>query len=380
MDRTGAFVEPGGRRFAGPIRRLVAVAPGRLRIERRRCGSWLAVASAAGLMAWLPALPDATRLPAAILAGAGCVVMAIGAPPRLVASPVGETVALRAAWPLAGVLAGGLIAGARGAEAAAGVGCLAAGAAALTFAQWLRRGGTAVESSTATLVIAVATAGAVAAAQGAGMPLRVLVAVGAWLGLCMAGFAWPAVQPYGWNGAGEGAGSSAGRGLMAAAMLSSLAGMVTWLFLAPERSGWYLALAAGWFVALAVPEATLSVGLSRSGGRRRLLDATPDMPAGGPGRAARTMRHAWRLWLDTWRPAATGAAILGWPPLVAAALSPAPGPALMLAAVIGSWAAILTSVATVSLAAGLSRETAYAGGLMLALVAAFAALHAGVGG
>lgn len=129
-------------------------------------------------------------------------------------------------------------------------------------------------------------------------------------------------------------GSAVGAWIDAAAMASVLVAMAVCYFLAPQLAGWYAVVAAAWFVGLVVPRST------RAGGEiaaRRMLVAS----AVGSPRLPGTPRQAARM-------LATGAAILGWPAIVAAALWRGP-----------SWApsgpvAALALLATLACAAAVS--------------------------
>ncbi|MFM7244490.1 MAG: hypothetical protein ACKO40_10015 [Planctomycetaceae bacterium] len=100
--------------------------------------------------------------------------------------------------------------------------------------------------------------------------------------------------------------SAVGGWIDAVAMGSVLVAMAVCYFLAPQLAGWYAVVAGAWFVGLVVPRST------RAGGEieaRRMLVAS----AVGSPRLPGTPRQAARM-------LATGAAILGWPAIVAAAL------------------------------------------------------------
>jgi hypothetical protein len=140
-----------------------------------------------------------------------------------------------------------------------------------------------------------------------------------------------------------------------ASMIAALLGMAGWLFLAPERSGWYGLLAACCFVALAAPRATLAWGAVGSIARSRLLATVA-----GPG-----LRSA-----PQWRVPITTAAILAWPPLVAAGVvgGEQATDRLWLVAEVLAWGVALAVVTTAALRLGAGRETV----LAIALVTAVA--------
>jgi hypothetical protein len=94
-------------------------------------------------------------------------------------------------------------------------------------------------------------------------------------------------------------------------MAAALAGMVVCLFLAPQAAAANSIVAIACFVALAVPEATMSpVALGRGWGR--LLGAVPLRPAGGVGGLGMTDLVTESVGFH--------ALLLGWPSLVALAL------------------------------------------------------------
>lgn len=125
--------------------------------------------------------------------------------------------------------------------------------------------------------------------------------------------------------------------LTGAAMAGSLLGMVVWLFLTPTSAGIDLVASLAWFVALALPPATLGDGLSHGIVWRRLEQAAPlvERPLLRlvPGRRR-----------DAGRAPIVAAAILGWPPLVAAVVGGADGGR-------GQWAVII--IAALVVGAGL---------------------------
>lgn len=103
------------------------------------------------------------------------------------------------------------------------------------------------------------------------------------------------------------AGDSGHRGwLDGPAMASMLVAMAVCYFLAPHLAGWYAMVAATWFVVLVVPRATMPGGDAAA---RLALVASAvgrPRPPGVPGQVVRAL--------------AAGAAILGWPAVVAASL------------------------------------------------------------
>jgi len=347
-----------------------------LRIDRRRPASWLAVALAAAGTAWLMTWPPAdpgVRVAAAIATGGLAAVIAIGDPPRGLYGPVGGWIWLRAAWPLVAVIAAGL-ACSRGAESFSipAVACASLIATAWAMAAAGCGGampGDAVSMSLATAGIAAA-AGLLASEFGWHASVAVGAAGVAWLAAHVAWRGWeshrsdfaPSLSPAGPVGllpCGP-----EGRLLFGIAMLTALAGMVGWLFLAQESAGWYRLLAAAWFVVGAVPQATLAAGEADDRRRWRLLATQP-----GTREGVKPLLRAALLHADAWRPAAAWAAVLGWPVLVAAVLAPTAAERLDRFATVGGLAAAaggLTVVAAAARLAGASRETALAVGVGVA--------------
>jgi len=252
-----------------------------LRIDARRPASWIALAAAAAVAVGFPVGGAAAR---ALACGGLLAVAAVG--DLLVRPPRGELpvvrVLARSVWPLAGLLGGGLVAGSTGAVTlvgglAAAVGCLAA---------W----------------------SIVASAPGR--------------------IRWQAA--FGLQGDGRGE-PWADR----LAMGSMLAAMAVCYFLAPERAAWYAAVAAAWFMLLAVPRATLWG--DDAAARSRLIASAAGRPR-PPGTAAHAARSL----------AASGC-LLGWPAVVALALNRDPG-----WTGIGPIAALALLVALVAVAAGVA--------------------------
>lgn len=159
-------------------------------------------------------------------------------------------------------------------------------------------------------------------------------------------------------------GGADGRGegwIDAVAMGSVLVAMAVCYFLAPHLAGWYAVVAGGWFVGLIVPRATLDGGDAEA--RRILVTSAVGAPRlpGVPGHAGRML--------------AAGAALLGWPALVAGILWTGPawtpfGPAAAVGLLV-----VLAGVAAV--AARLARvpddmPLALAAGTLAAAFACFA--------
>jgi len=232
-----------------------------MRLDARRPASW--IAAAAGVVALVGILSRPTPVWVAAACGGLLGVAAVGFPARLMAVPglaVPRAVA-RVAWPLLGIGFATLVSG-----------CINAAA--------VSNGVTAV---VAALLGMVAILGIE------------LAAAGRWR------------QRLAYKVLDDG---SPAAWIDAAAMISVLAAMAVCYFLAPQAAGWYAVVAGVWFVGFVVPRATLD-GLDAEA--RRILMATAGVPPRLPG----TPRHAARV-------LATGAAILGWPAMVAGLLGAEP--------------------------------------------------------
>lgn len=290
----------------GRLRRWMLLA----RIDARQPAAWLALAVAAAAAALLPEAAPAGWPAAPVvgtLLGAAVAVMALGDAGHLggAGGTDGGWLAERIAWPLLGW---GVAAALREHWPLLACGWIGIVAAALLVAVLVRRGALGADAASAALVAAGASA-----------------AVGWWVDSV-----WPGRFPAGALAAASlavvalGASAAVGlarglraglrRLLTAAGMTGALVGMVAWLFLAADRAPLDLASSLAWFAALAVPAATLGDGVLHAAVWRRLERAAP-RPAGGrprlpPGRAR-----------DGVIAALSHAALLGWPPLVAAAMS-----------------------------------------------------------
>ncbi len=235
-----------------------------VRIDARRPASWIAAAAAA---AAIVAMANRAASPwLAVVCGGLLAAAAVGDPADLASLPclAMRRVAARWAWPAAGILAG------------------------FVAASWIGRDwrGPGMTAAWAAIGLAAALAFvAVAAARGGG-----------WWSDAGAGLFGP------------GGHEEAGRlgWLDGLAMASTLAAMAACYFLAPQFSGWYAILAAAWFVVLFVPRATITAG--DAFGRIALVRSAVGSPR-PPGVSAHAIRGI-----------AAGAAILGWPAVVAASL------------------------------------------------------------
>jgi len=348
------------------MRRLMLLAT----VDARQPAAWVALVVAAVVAALLPAAPPAGWPAPAVVAtllGAALAVMAVGDVGNLrgLAGIDGVWLAERVAWPLLGWVAAASPRQEWSLFACGGVGILATATAVATF---VRRGAIAADAASAALVVAF---GAVAAGwwaeslwpgrfpAGAGAAVLVLAAAATMI-LSTSPVPFPLR-----------------RALTAAGMFGAVAGMVAWLFLAANRAALDLAASLAWFVALAVPLATLGDGASHAAVWRRLERAAPRAPGGRlrlpPGR---TRDGAFAV--------LTTAAVLGWPPLVATLLSGADParswPAASVVMALAAAAGTLLAVVWLGERAGMSPATAQAGALGGACLAVAAAMASGVAG
>lgn len=398
----GARIAAGSPRAALRVPRTVARC---LPIDARRPASWLGLACVLGAAA-LSARPspfgpawggDLPPIVLALVAGACAAVAAVGDVP-VAAFQGGSTwclvvavAASRAIWPLAGgivLLLGGWACGGWIVTAVLG-----ASASVVTLR---RAGADAPESAGMALAAACVAAGCVAVVTmlADGTPSvagAICGAVTGWMLAVSAGLAWimtgsstaadggsigapsPAetVEAFGWP-AGSG---RLGNGLVVACMIAALLAMAAWLFLAPDRSRWYGALAAGCFIAVAVPRTTLAWGAVGSVGRSRLLATAAsavDRRSSGDGLATASLARWLDRWVGSdrlgpeWRVPLTTAAMLAWPPLVAAGVVGGEEAAdrLRLAGQVVGWGAALAFLTAVLRRIGTCRETALAVALL----------------
>lgn len=322
----------------------------RLRVTARRPASWLALAAAA-VATWSLARGNAGSWPAAaVVAGAAAAAAALGSLPREAAA---AWAASRTAWPAAGVAIGWLAGGADplavGPSGAVLAGCVAT---AVTVV-WTARAGLAPSETTAcglTAGCAAALAGWLAAPAGGGWP----AAVACWAVVTAAAPRLPR-RPAEARGVPRG---PLGGALPRAAMASALGAMVVFLFLAPHLAWGYAVVAAGWLLAIVAPRAALGPGGGGDAARRGLLASAGRR--GSPAAAAARLVAAY-------------AAVLAWPPLVAAVLTGSAGAAvepLAITAVVAVLAGALGVLIGGALAAGCSRDTACAMALCAAVAIA----------
>jgi hypothetical protein len=313
--------------------------PGRLvgaclRLDRRRDLPWLAVAAAV-----IAAASVAGRsVPLAAAAAAVVTVAAVGDPPRGLAGPVGAWVVARTLGP---AVAGGATLAAlapAGSVAALTVGWLAGVlAAASMFFITLVGGvatsrGVALPANVAGSVAMLSVFGAAGAGAVADGPWAAAAASGLWLTVAVM---WSVALPR-----LPAPGPTVAEGLTAAAMLSTLCGMVGWLFLVPEQAGSFTWLVTAWFLALAVPRTALAAGVQDERRRQRLVPAAVTISG---------------------KTAALHAMILGWPLMVAAGLANDGSVVEQRLLVVGGLvvaAAVAAVVARLTLGSGRDRETA----------------------
>ena len=337
------------------------VIPVLLRIDARRPASWLALVAAVAGGWWLAMLTPAGEMPlcAAALGGAILAVAALGDLPLSACAPWGAAVwaGSRAVWPAVGVVAGaaarlalsGVPWQSRLAVAIAGL--IGIVAATVTVSVARRSGASAADAASLALVAAGAAAACGWLVQSRGGDVSDLVVVGIAAIVCVAVAALVArrcnvVRPA----------RALRTALTLAAMATALVGMVAWLFLDPDRAALDLAVSLAWFVALAVPAATLGDGVSHLSGWRLL----------GVGRMRALVVSL-----------ASDAAILAWPPLVAAAVMAATPersrPALVTLVALATAALLLLAVAWASEWLQAAPETGHAAALVIALLGCMAA-------
>jgi hypothetical protein len=417
MNDAANMVQPGPARRppSAAWLRCAASLPLLVRIDARRPASWLAllggaVAAAAAMVGG--GADHAAQSLVGVLAGALAAVAAIGDLPI----DAGGTIAggrrrgavvwagARAAWPLAGMAAGVAVAGAMFPSASSS-GCLAGlllGSLGATIVVSVSRiaGAKAADAASLAFLLAAASAGLTLACY------LVWLALGgaAWLWWR----AWAAGDPFTAAVAGPAsdvlhvdalpANGPLRENLARIAMASMLAAMAGWLVSQIEHAGrthgldraavaWGL-LSAAWFMGLVVPQALLQDGATGAGGWDRLFRTAARAAGGAAGMAAGTGRPRSSAWRLRWpRPGRTRfaagvalsqAAILGWPPLVCAALSLAvPERALPPAAIVAGLAVAAASVAAAAAlgaAVAASRETVYAA-VLAAVVGVSSLIH-----
>ena len=386
--------------------------PAPVRIDARRPATWIAAATAAiagcVLMGGADSAPHIVA--AAWLVGALATVAAIGdLPMELCAGAAGgrtRCVAAwlwqRSAWPAAGMLVAWTFAAPAGAAGGGAAMVAMAAAVAVTAAVVLAarlRHANAADAASLAIAGGCGTAALLLWMARGRPPADALAAVSlGWAGTGIALLAAARLQSLaaGWNGGWHGEPTLVGglpprtaeglwfgvlpaqgplrRLLTRVAMGSSLAAMVGWLFLDPGRTSLYGLLAGGWFVALAVPRAALLDGMAAAGSWAGVLRSAAADPSRRPlaALAGRPLPAAFSTHV-----AVSAAAILGWPPLVAAALSAGdPDRGWRLAAIalaLAAAAAALVAIAAAFAALGASAETLLAGLLALTVAVVIAA-------
>lgn len=295
-----------------------------LRIEARRPASWLLFFAAIGgaSMAGSGRIVGASPLMVGFLSGGGVAVAAVAARGRAPSGHLGgagAALAAKIAWPLVGGIVGSLVSPA-GPSLAALAGGLAGIAFATTLVAVLERSlSTRSDVASAALLVTAAVGSAAGWAWGR-FPADTLAGWMAAIGAAAVALGTAAsvarmpLAPRKPRGGGRliASGETARARLDLVGMAAALTGMVVCLFLAPQWASANVWLTLVCFVALAVPEATISpVGLSQ--GWRRLFESVPYRPAGGRMRFGMTV-----LVTDS---VGFHALMLGWPSLVAMALS-----------------------------------------------------------
>lgn len=313
----------------------------------------------------------------AIAMAAVAVIAAVGALPECPGRRLGVAWLLeRAAWPAAGVAAGGLstwiMTPASGPVAVAAV--LGVVMATVTALVTSRPTAHAADSASLSLVIAAMSAGA-------GMVTHsVAIAAASWFltaagAMGLARSRWPGIGIEG--RLPRGTGDMSGGGLVSQspmrrllgriAMVTMVAAMAVWLVLDHERADQAVLVGVAWMVCLAVPAAFLQEwcgpswrGLLRSAAHQRRGIRFGGLPVGMAMHS--TIRHA---------------AVLGWPAMVAAAVGfggPAgPWPGLWVAGGIVAVAAVIIVIDAIGSACGGSQESSCAACMMIVAVALFMA-------
>jgi len=354
---------------SGRLRRWLLLAT----IDSRQPAAWLALAVAAVAAALLPEATPAGWPASAVVAtllGAALAVMALGDAGNF-REPAGVDagwLAERVAWPLVGW---GVAVALRQQWPMLASGAIGILATAALMAALIRRGALGADAASAALLAAGGSAAAGWWAESlwpGRLPVERAAEMAAAALLVLAVFLMLATIP-----ATPALRFHLRRALTAAGMIGAVAGMVAWLLLAADRAALDLAASLAWFAALAVPAATLGDGVSHAALWRRLERAAP-AAAGGrlrlpPGRTR-----------DCVIAVLTSAAILGWPPLVAAVVSGADlarsWPAASVVVALAAAAGVLLTVVWLGERARMSPATLQAaaiGGASLALAGALAA-------
>lgn len=356
-----------------------------LAIDGRRPASWLALVAAAIVVPVVSLLPIRTPELVAFVAGGLLAVAACGSLPReLMGGGVGLWLTERAGWPLVGVAVacGGLLLGRTGeVGSAAGAVCAGVVAAAVTILVPTRRGVHAADAASLAVAVvcgAALLAGGVLRLLGPGdvavgaAGLRMLLTVtGMWLAIALLAIVVArgvesAAATFATPPAGATAAGPVRLALLWMAMVTSLAGMVTCFFLAPELAGWYPLLVLAWFTSLALPQATLLMGDGEAAAWRRLLESIR-----GSSFAALGCRAA-----------ATIGGLLGWPAVVAIMVrttAPSGGGEQVVPAAVLSLVGLAGATAVVALAGFVTsgsrpaRETALAAACVVFVAALLAA-------
>lgn len=295
-----------------------------VRIEARRPASWLLFLAAVGgaSMAGSGRVVGASPVAIGFLSGGGLAVAAVavrGPSPAGHLGGGGAGLLARIAWPLIGGVVGAAVS-----PAGPSVAALAGGLAGITFATMLvalleRSPSSRADVASAALLITAAVGSAAGWAWGrfqadtmaGGMAAIAAAAVTLGTAASVARMPLSPRKPRG-GGRVIASGETARVRLDLVGMGAALTGMVVCLFLVPQSAPANVWLTLVCFVALAVPEATISPA-SLDRGWSRLLESVPLRPASGGGRFGMT-----DLVTET---VGFHALLLGWPSLVALALS-----------------------------------------------------------
>jgi len=344
-------------------------------VEARHAPVWIAAIAAATLAAFLPrAAPAGLPGPAsgAVVLGGLLAVAAIGFLPRTGSAALDAAwISVRAAWPVVGWSAAAVASG-EPELAAWGCGGVVLGAGCLGF---FARLSLVPADAAGTVLAALGVAGAAGwwATAAWGSDRRgAAVAAAVMLAGCVGALAASASR----RSRGP-ARHLANHLLTGTAMAGALLGMVLWLFLMPDLARLDLFASAAWFVALALPAATLGDGVSHRPVWRRSERAQPHA-AGWPMHQGPGRRR------DTLRAPVVAAAILGWPPFVAAAVGGfSDGPSRWAVAIVALLAAaglLLIAMSLLGDTAGVAPDVQQAAALAAVGLVSVALLHAAAGG
>lgn len=342
------------------------------RIDARGGCLWISGIAAAVSVAILPAtmppgLPGSAVTSLAL--GVLLAVAAVGFVPCTGAASLDATwVVVRACWPAVGW---GAVALVRGMPDLAAWGCLGVSLGGGCLAAVARRGLIAADAAGVVLAvagIAFAAGWWVTAAAGSdrsgALATAFVVSVAIAAALAISGCGRAAAR------------QSANHLLTGAAMAGALSGMVVWLFLIPDHAGLDLLASVGWFVSLALPAATLGDGVSHLGVWRRSERSQP-VATGWAARLGPGRRR------DSLRAPLLAAAVIGWPPFVAAVVGGFGGAhapwTIAIGAALVTGALFLIAMTMLGDAAGVRPDAQQAAALAAVALAAVTLLQAAAG-